>query len=122
MNATRTLGRTAGLALLALLVAVPVLADGRERRHDGGRHYRDDGGRHWQHGRRHGDRVAPWLRGKHRRDWHGWGPRRHWRDDRGHHRDWRHGRRWHHKRPWHHERRRHQFLVDPSGRFFFRLY
>ena len=121
MNATKTLGRTAGLALLALLVAVPVLADGRERRHDGGRNYREDGGRHWQHGRRYGDRVPPWLRGpelrgRHQRDWHGWGPRRYWRGERGYDRGW------HHKRPWHHERRRHPFLVDPSGRFFFRTF
>ncbi|HWL70379.1 MAG TPA: hypothetical protein VNS22_18635 [Geminicoccus sp.] len=115
MNATRTLARTAGLALLALLVAVPVLADGRERRHDGGRHYREDGGRHWQHGRRYADRVPPWLRGprlhgQHRRDWHDWRRHRHWRDGRGHYRGW------------HHDQRHHRFLVDPSGRFFFRMF
>lgn len=111
--------RATGLALLALLVAAPAFADGREGRRDRGRG--DDRGTHWvfpdrdhrgwsREHRRDRDRAR--YR-EHRRFWQHGFRGRDWRPDRGERR--RHHRRWSHRR--HHDRPD-VVIISPFGGIF----
>ncbi|WP_027132720.1 hypothetical protein [Geminicoccus roseus] len=115
-----------GLMVLAILVAIPAAADGRERHHDRGRgnpHVEREHRRHWEsrprfHERHWRHHDYPTFRGRGRERGHWW------------HRDRRHGRghhgyhRWHdrgHHHGYHRHRRPGLFFGAPFGRFYFRM-